>query len=115
MLILSNTTEEQTFTIIPRYEPSEDVTITFVSETENKQTHQFVYAATYLNGYLSISHIFSPVLKLNNFYTFKVTIGDALIYRGKAFVTDQTNLPKFTLNDNKFVIYEGNNNEFLTI
>jgi hypothetical protein len=115
MIVLSNTADEQTFTVIPRFEPSGDVTVKFTSETQNKETHSFAYAASYSNGYLTIVNTFDPVLKLNTFYSIKVLEGSDLVWRGRCFATDQTDYPKFTVNDGKFEEYQDNNNEFITI
>lgn len=115
MIILSNTADAQTWTVIPRYEPSTDVTVTFRSESENKVAYTFTYSATYSNGYLSITHTFDPVLTLNRFYEINVKEGAALIWKGKAYVTDQTDYPVYTINQDKFTEYQNNDNEFVII
>lgn len=116
MLILSNTSGVQTFTIIPRFEPTTNVEVVFTSEVENKETHSFIVDGSYQNGKLSIDNTFSPTLELNTFYSIKVNaIGGTLAWRGRAFVTDQTSLPKFTVNENKFTEYQNNDNEFIVV
>ena len=115
MIILSDTAAEQTFTIIPRFKTSGSLDFTFTNETQNKVSNTFAYAGTYANGVLTINTTFSPVLKLNTFYSITVFSGLELLWRGRAFVTDQTELPKYSINENKFDEYDGNNNEFIVL
>ena len=115
MLILSTTSEEQTFSVIPRFEPTSSVTITLVSEQQNKQTHSFTYAATYLNGYLSITKAFSPVLVESNSYILTIKDGAELCFRGKIFVTDQTDRPQFTINEGVYTEAPATSNEYVII
>jgi hypothetical protein len=115
MIILSDTADEQELVIIPRVEPIGDVDVTFESEVQNKIVHSFTASATYLNGYLTIQHTFSPVLVLNQFYRIQVEDAGALIWRGRCFVTDQTDLDKFTINEGIYNEPTQTNNEFIIL
>lgn len=115
MIVLDTGSDEQTFSVIPRFEPSGSVTVTFRSEQQNKQTHSFTYAATYENGYLTIANTFSPTLKNNNKYLVEVKEGATLLWRGKCFVTDQTDLPKYTINEDVYTEPVQSNNDFVII
>lgn len=115
MIVLDTGSDEQTFSVIPRFEPSGSVTVTFKSEQQNEQVQSFTYAASYLNGYLTIAHTFDPVLKNNNKYLVEIKEGSTLAWRGKCFVTDQTDLPKYTINENIYSEPVQSNNEFVII
>lgn len=115
MIYLSDSDEAQTWTVIPRIEPTENVAVTITSEDQNKQLYSFSYAATYSNGYLEIVHTFDPVLTLNNSYIIEVKNASELIFRGKIYCTDQTDLPAFSINDGQFTEITQSNNEFTII
>lgn len=115
MLILSTSSSSQSFSVIPRHEPSGDVTVTFVSSQQNKQTHSFTYAATYANGYLTIVNTFDPVLVENNSYLMTVKDGSDVIYRSLVYVTDQTDEPKFSINEGVYTEPSQSSNEFVII
>ena len=115
MLILTTTSDAQTFTVIPRYEPTTDVAVTFTSKEQNKQTHSFTYAALYANGYLTIINSFDPVLVEQQQYSVEVKVEDVLYWRGRATVTDQTILPKFEVNNEEFTEPTQSDNEFIII
>ena len=114
MIILTTSAEIQTISVIPRFEPTTDVTITLVNEQQNKQTHTFSYAASYANGYLTIEKAFDPVLVNANNYLITIKEGENLCWRGKIFVTNETDYPKFTINEGKFKPHS-TNNEFVII
>lgn len=114
MTILTTSALAQSFSVIPRFEPTADVDVTFTSEQQNKLTHTFSFAATYLNGYLTITNTFAPVLIDGQNYIVEIKDGAELCFRGKAFITDQTNFPKFSINENIFT-QQPSNNEFIII
>ena len=114
MVILTTSAASQTFTVIPRFDPTTDVVVTFTSEQQNKLTHTFAFAATYLNGYLTISNTFSPLLVDAQNYIIEVMDGAELCFRGKSFITDQTDFPKFSINNGAYV-KQPSNNEFIII
>ena len=114
MVILTTSAAAQTFIIIPRFEPTGNVDVTFTSEQQNKLTHTFNFAATYLNGYLTITNTFSPALVDAQNYIIEIKDGAELCFRGKAFITDETDFPKFSINENVFT-EQPSNNEFVII
>jgi hypothetical protein len=114
MIILTTSASSQSFSVIPRFEPTANVDVTFTSEQQNKLTHTFSFAATYLNGYLTISNTFSPLLVDAQNYIVEIKDGAELCFRGKAFITDQTNFPKFSINQSVFT-EQPSNNEFIII
>ena len=115
MLILTSTVDEQEITVIPRFEPSGDVTVTFKSEQQNKVTHTITDSGSYSNGYYTFSSAFDPILKDKEFYVVEIKEGSDLVWRGRAFITDQTSLPNFTIAENVFTEPTQSNNEFIVL
>ena len=115
MLILTTSSSEQTFSVIPRFEPTSNVTVTLRSKQQNKQTHSFSYAATYSNGYLTIANTFSPVLVEGQSYILEIKEGSDLAWRGKVFVTDQTDEVKFSINEGVYTEAPATSNEYIII
>lgn len=119
MVILTDTSSAQDITVIPRYKPIGNVRVTLRSESKNKVTHTLIITPTYSNGYLTMTNSYSPALKLNTFYELKVDADNSpsfdQIYRGKVFVTDQIDLPVYTINEGEFTEFQGNDNEFLSL
>lgn len=115
MLILTTSSDAQTFSVIPRFEPTTDVQVVFTSKAQNKETHDFTYSATYSNGYLTIENTFSPILVEQQNYSVVVLEGSDLVWRGRAYVTDQSNLPKFEVNEGEFTEPTQSNNDFIII
>ncbi len=114
MVILTTSAASQSFEVIPRFEPTGNVDVTFTSEQQNKLTHTFNLAATYLNGYLTIANTFSPVLVDGQNYIIEIKDGAELCFRGKAYITDDTDFAKFSINENVFT-EQSSNNEFVII
>ena len=84
MIILTTSTDAQTFKIIPRSTPS---SVTFELTDKSKRTTSTVSAITVCsnsNGYISITGTFGLVA--NRFYSFIVKDGDTIIYRGSIFL-----------------------------
>lgn len=124
MIVLRTTASSQTISVIPRFEPFEQLRYTLRSEDENKQVYQFTTSMgtpySYTNGYLNTSYAFnSPRLVEGQFYQLTVEEKDGgdwnLLYRGKIFVTDQTELDKYTTQQGDFEQYENNDNEFIIV
>jgi hypothetical protein len=114
MIILTTSAASQSFTVIPRFEPTANVDVTFTSEQQNKLTHTFNFAATYLNGYLTITNTFAPVLIDGQNYIVEIKDGAELCFRGKSFITDQTTFAKFSINESIFT-EQPSSNEFIII
>lgn len=120
MIVLTTASSSQDVTVIPRYEPTGNVRVTLISEEQNKQVRQFNASYTYTNGVLTFSTpAGSSGLVENTFYSMKVEEQDGanynMLHRAKIFCTDQTNLPKYTTQEDEFTEYAGNNNEFVII
>jgi len=116
MIVLNTSSDEQTFTVIPRFEPTATITITFFSEQQNKQTHSFTDdTPNYSNGYLTINNTYDPALVDQNKYVVEIKETGVLCWRGKCFVTDQTDLPKFTINEGVYDEPTQSSNEFIII
>lgn len=121
MLILTTSATSQNLTVIPRFEPTGDIRVTINSDDKNAQQIQTTVTPTYADGYLTARVIFdaSTALSEGQFYSVKmeeeIDSVFTMAWRGMVFCTDQTNLPKFSINDGKFTENTANDNEFLTI
>lgn len=95
MIILRPALETQNITIIPRY-AADTVTVSL----RNKMTQEIIedeVNATYENGYMN----FSISLQPNDKEDFEINVydGETLLYRGKCFATDQTDLENYKLSN----------------
>lgn len=98
MIILSESTFEQTFNFIPREVlalDDDEYTITIHSETENKQV--FLDTTTSFTAekyYYTYSNVFS--LKEDNFYLIKIEKQNKdVIFKDMIFCTEQLTVPEF--------------------
>jgi hypothetical protein len=81
---------------------------------ENANTTTIVNPTnTESNGYMTLSAEFS--LSEGVFYGMKVFDGSELIYRGRVFVTSQTEYDKYTTNSGVYTEETSYNNEFVII
>lgn len=118
MIILKVDTNPQSFKFIPRSKTYDGLFLH--DESENKTT-QITIASNASNDYYetitATFHIASPAFTLvkNRFYRLLVKNGSDVVYRDRVFVTNQTDLENFTINDNvynsnastnEFIIYE---------
>lgn len=93
MTILRPNLSTQTITIIPRYDiPS--VSISLLNE-ETQFNNLFTCSTSYGNGYMTISFELT-VLETESF-NLEVKDGNVVLFRGKAFATDETNLENYKL------------------
>lgn len=121
MVILSTGTGAQDITVIPRFEPTGNVRVTINSDDKNAQQHQSTISPTYSNGYLTMSVTFASGEDLKEGRNYSVKVEEeidsvwTMAYRGLIYCTDQTDLPKYTINSGKFTEYASADNEFLTI
>lgn len=107
MIILLDTNNAQSFSIIPRFYTADY--ITFTGESTGV-TDAYSVTATTDRYYHVISGTFDLVE--GNYYTLKVYDDtDEVIYRDRVFVTNQTN---YSVNDNIYVEYP-TDNEFIII
>jgi hypothetical protein len=95
MTILRPSESTQTITIIPRYDVDN---ITLKLRDESKATVEtFTDLSTYYNnGYLSFS--FDKTVVEGGSYELEILDDETVIFRGKAFATDETDLENYKIN-----------------
>jgi hypothetical protein len=96
MTILRPNLETQSITIIPRYDV-ETVTLTLLNE-ETQVLNTFTVSTTYANGYMGLEFDFD-CLEAESF-NLEVKDINAVLFRGKAFATDETDLENYKLSKN---------------
>lgn len=69
-------------------------------------------SASYSNQELTISNAFALVEGV--YYSYSVSDGLNLMYRGKIFCTDQTGFDKYVINSGDFTEASAQDNEFIT-
>jgi|TARA_R100000231_G_scaffold40384_1_gene35211 hypothetical protein len=111
MIILTTSTDAQTFKIIPRSAPS---SVTFELTDKSKRTTSTVsVTVSNSNGYMSINGTFGLVA--NRFYSFIVKDGNTIIYRGSIFCTDQTDYNVFDVHSGDYTTENSYDNDFVII
>lgn len=111
MNILTTSTSAQSLIFIPRKNCLTPLEIVLTSEDTNTSVTYSV-TATCNNHELTITQSFN--LKEGVYYSYKVSDGVNLMYRGKIFCTDQTGFDKYIINSGDFVEATAQNNEFIT-
>ncbi len=96
MTILRPSLETQSITIIPRYDV-ENVTLTLLNE-ETQVLNTFTVSNTYANGYMTIE--FDLTVKEAESFNLEIKDGNTVLFRGKAFATDETDLENYKLSKN---------------
>jgi hypothetical protein len=96
MTILRPNLETQSITIIPRYDV-ETVTLTLLNE-ETQVLNTFTVSTTYANGYMGLEFDFD-CLEAQSF-NLEVKDVNTVLFRGKAFATDETDLENYKLSKN---------------
>lgn len=118
MIILKVDTNPQTFEFIPRSKTYDGLFIR--DESENIETQITISSSSSNDYYESITatfNIVSPAFTLieNRFYRLLIKNGAEVIYRDRIFVTNQTDLSNYSVNNgvynsnsstNEFIIYE---------
>jgi hypothetical protein len=96
MVILKPSEATHSITIIPRINASE---ISIVIKNESKNTTETIedIETTFLNGYLTFE-ITKTVLEQESFEYAVYDIDSELLFRGKAFATNQTDLQNYKIN-----------------
>lgn len=111
MIILTTSTDAQTFKVIPRSAPS---SVTFELTDKSKRTTSTVsVSVSNSNGYMSITGTFGLVA--NRFYSFIVKDGNTIIYRGSIFCTDQTDYNVFDVHSGDYTTENSYDNDFVII
>lgn len=88
------------------------VTLYLIDESTNT-TQEINPTILEANGFMHLTSTFDLVK--NRFYGVKVVYDGDLIYRDRVFCTDQTNLPKFTVNEGVYTEETTYNNEYIII
>jgi hypothetical protein len=103
MKVLLPIATEQIIQIIPRFESTN---ISFsIRDEETDITSTSAIVTTYSNGYMSIPFTFDFTNSEGKSYEITVeTAGGDLIYRGKIFITVQTDLQNYKMNNDIIVI-----------
>ena len=96
MVILKPSEATHSITIIPRLNAS---TISIVIKNEGKNTTETIedISTTFLNGYLTFE-ITKTVLEQESFEYSVYNLDSELLFRGKAFATNQTDLQNYKIN-----------------
>ena len=99
MIILQPIATEQSFSFIPRNVTTE-ITITSCANGDYYDTIN----ATFVNGLFNLVN--------NTFYTLELKNGTTVVHKDRIFVTDQTPVVNYSVNDGEF-ISNVSNNEFI--
>jgi hypothetical protein len=111
MHILKPIGTSQDIVIIPRSHPA-SVDVELTDESTNT-TAEPVMTAVSLDGFLTLSGILSVVD--GRYYVIECFDGLELIYRGRCFVTSQTDLPKYSVNEGVYTEEQSFDNDFIII
>jgi hypothetical protein len=90
----------------------DSISIHLTSESTN-ETQILNPTITEADGFMVLSTEFSLVSGV--FYGLKVFDGSTLIYRGRVFVTSQTDFDKFSVNEGVYIKEESFNNDFVIL
>jgi|TARA_R110000744_G_scaffold337291_1_gene442531 predicted small secreted protein len=111
MIILTTSTDAQSFKVIPR---SAESSVTFELTDKSKRTTSLVsVSVTNSNGYMNITGSFSLVE--DRFYSFAVKNGSVIIYRSSIFCTNQTNFNTFDVQSGEYTTENTYDNDFVII
>lgn len=96
MVILKPSEATHSITIIPRINAS---AISIVIKNESKNTTETIedISTTFVNGYLTFE-ITKTVLEQESFEYSVYNLDSELLFRGKAFATNQTDLQNYKIN-----------------
>ena len=93
MTILRPALTTQTITIIPRYDV-ETVSLSLLNE-ETQVDNSFTVSTTYANGYMTIQ--IALAVKESEQFNLEVKDNNTVLFRGKAFATDETDLENYKI------------------
>ena len=111
MVILTTSTDAQSFKVIPRSTPS---SVTFQLTDKSKRTTSAVsVTVSNSNGYMTLTGSFSLVK--DRFYSFVIKSGSTVIYRGSIFCTNQTNFNTFDVHSGEYTTENTYDNDFVII
>ena len=111
MVILTTSTDAQSFKVIPR---SAESSVTFELTDKYKRTTSAVtVSVTNSNGYMTLTGSFSLIE--DRFYSFAIKSGSTVIYRGSIFCTNQTNFNTFDVHSGEYTTENTYDNDFVII
>lgn len=111
MHILQAIGTSQNIKIIPRSHPA-SVSVSLTDESTNTTATPTMTAAS-SDGFLTLSGVLSVVD--GRYYNLEVKDGLELIYRGRCFVTSQTEFDKFSINQGEYTEETSYDNDFIII
>jgi hypothetical protein len=112
MHILKPIATSQDIVVVPRSYATSGITIELTDEDTNT-TATLTPSVSNSDGYMTLSSIYS--VKEGTFYTFKVILSSAIIYRGRVYCTSQIDLKQYTVNENEYVTENSYDNEFIVL
>jgi len=118
-MIIVNTNEEQTFSIIPIRQIDEYENDIYVDITNETTKEVYTRLITYRENIKDIYYIGAEDFDFfieNTFFTLKVYFDDTeeIIYKDRMFCTNQ-DIDTFTINENQYTLPTINNNTYITI
>ena len=109
MEVLTTSTATQSLKIVPRKDSTNP---TLELTDKSKRTTSTVSVTKTDEGeYMKLSGSFS--LKEGVSYSFKVKDGSEVIYRGLIFCTDQTDLDKYDVNKDDYIVDDTYDNDYI--
>jgi hypothetical protein len=113
MIVLQNTSDNQTFNFIPRsYTQGTTYTIKITNETTNTEVYnQTSTSFVSVDYYYQHSDTFSLVE--DTMYNIEITAGSELIFRDKIFCTNQT-VATYSVNNNAYT-ENSDDNDFIVL
>ena len=95
MIIFRPSEETQTATIIPRYEAD---LVTLKLRDESKATEETFTDLTAIYSYGYLTFEFTKTVSEGSTFELEVLDGVNVLFRGKAFATDETDLENYKIN-----------------
>lgn len=112
------TSGNKTFNIIPRVFTIGNLSIKLTSESTNKPISVVSGASSVSGNYLQFSTVFGTLVE-GQFYILEVSNASQIIYKDKAFCTDQTINQTandyYNINKDQFVSEDSASNEYIII
>ena len=99
MVILKTLTTSQNINFTPRSETYNTLVVT--NESTNVSTTITIASSTVNSYYHTISALFA--LSEGLFYTFQVKQNSTVVYNGKIYCTDATDLPNYALHNGEYI------------
>lgn len=101
MKVLNSANTSHEIVFIPRYYFDGDITMELYNE-ETSETLTFTLTPITIDGYVYIN--FDQEFDNNSNFQIKMLSDDVIVYRGKLFVTDQTDLQEYKITKDIFTL-----------